>query len=291
MAPAGRREVAGMALGMLGVVIFGGTLPATKLALVDFSPWFVTFGRAALAGAAAALTLVLLRRTPPWGRIGAILVAALLLVFGFPGLMALAMRSVPASHGGVVLGVLPLATAVFAALVAGERPSRTFWLWGVAGAALVVGFAIKDSGLRLTAGDAWLFASGLCAALGYVILGTLSRGMPGWEVICWVMTLALPASLAGAALTWEHHFAAPGPVGAAALLYAAFFSMFLGFFAWNAGLAMGGIARVSQTQLLQPFVTLALAALVVGETVPAETIGFTLAVAAVVWMGRRSRID
>lgn len=285
-----RREALGMALGLLGVVIFGGTLPATKLALADFSPGFVTFGRATMAGAAAAVLLLALRRPWPRAHLRPLLAAALMLVFAFPGFMALAMRSVPASHGSVVLGVLPLATAVFAALLAGERPSPRFWGWSAAGAVLVVGFALADSGARLTPGDAWLFAAGLCSALGYVIFGKLSRLMPGWEVISWAMVLALPVSALGSLLTWRPGFAAAGPASIAALLYAAFFSMFLGFFAWNAGLAMGGIARVSQVQLLQAFVTLAIAALVLGEPVNPLTLTCALAVAVVVWLGARARI-
>lgn len=288
---AGRaRPALGMALGLIGVVIFGATLPVTKLALADFSPWFITFGRAALAGLAAGTVLIALGRPVPRAQLGPILAASLMLVFGFPGLMAVAMQTVPASHGGVVLGILPLATAIFAALIAGERPSGAFWAWGALGAALVVAFALRGSGMRLTPGDAWLFASGLCAALGYVIFGKLSREMPGWEVICWAMVASLPVSAAGGLITWEAQFAAARWASIAALLYAAFFSMFLGFFAWNAGMALGGIARVSQVQLLQTFVTLGVSALLLGETITPAMLGFALAVAAVVWMGRRARI-
>jgi drug/metabolite transporter (DMT)-like permease len=288
-APAAPRPALGMALGLLGVTIFGATLPATRLALTDFDPWFVTFARSALAGLAAVATLVAMDRRFPRGRLGALAAAAGLLVYGFPGLMATAMLTVPAAHGGVVLGVLPLATAAFAAWLADERPSRAFWAWGAAGAALVVAFALREGGGAPTAGDAALFAAGLCAALGYVVSGKLAREMPGWEVICWAMALALPLSLAGSALTWEARFAQAGAPALWALGYLAFFSMFLGFFAWNAGLALGGIARVSQTQLLQTFVTLAVAALLLDEPVPPGTLGFATAVAAVVWLGRRAR--
>lgn len=286
-----RRERLGMALGLLGVVIFGGTLPATKLALADFTPGFVTFARAALAGTAAALLLLALRRPWPRGRVRPLLGSAVMLVFAFPGFMALAMRTVPASHGGVVLGVLPLATAAFAALIADERPSPRFWAWNAAGAALVVAFALADGGARLTPGDAWLFAAGLCGALGYVIFGKLSRVVPGWEVISWAMVLALPVSALGALLTWRPAFADAGAAATCALLYAAFFSMFLGFFAWNAGLAMGGIARVSQVQLLQTFVTLAFAALLLGEPVTPLTLACAAAVAAIVRLGARARVS
>lgn len=132
-----RRPLLGMALGLIGVVIFGATLPITKLALADFSPAFITTGRAVLAGLAALAVLVALKRSVPWPALPSVILAALMLVFGFPGLMAVAMQTVPAAHGGVILGVLPLATASFAALLAGERPSASFWSWSVVGASLV----------------------------------------------------------------------------------------------------------------------------------------------------------
>lgn len=290
MAPARSEVTLGLWLGLLGVAIFGATLPVTKLALADFSPWFITFARALLAGIAALLTLTFLRRPLPWGQSGAILAASLMLVVGFPGFMAVAMQTVPASHGGVVLGILPLATALMASLLADERPSTAFWGWGIVGAGLVISFTLRESGLRIVAGDLWLFASGLCAATGYVVFGKLSRSMPGWEVICWALIASLPVTAVGSILTWNPAFLAASTASLAALGYAAFFSMFLGFFAWNAGLARGGIARVSQVQLLQSFVTIAVSAVLLGEKLSAGTIGFAAAVAFVVWMGRRAKI-
>lgn len=287
----GRSDVSvGLWLGFVGVAIFGATLPVTKLALAEFTPWFITFARALLAGIAALLTLTLLRRQVPWAASGAILASSLMLVVGFPGFMAVAMQTVPANHGGVVLGILPLATAIMASLIAGERPSPAFWGWGIVGAGLVLAFTLRESGLRIVTGDVWLFASGLCAATGYVIFGKLSRGMPGWEVICWALVASLPVTLAGSLLTWNAGFLAASTTSLAALGYAAFFSMFLGFFAWNAGLARGGISRVSQVQLLQSFVTIAVSAVLLGEAISAETIGFAAAVAFVVWMGRRAKV-
>ncbi len=288
----GRSDVSvGLWLGFVGVTIFGATLPVTKLALADFSPWFITFARALLAGIAALLILALLRRQVPWAASGAILASSLMLVVGFPGFMAVAMQTVPANHGGVVLGILPLATAIMASLIAGERPSPAFWGWGIVGAGLVLAFTLRESGLRIMTGDIWLFASGLCAATGYVIFGKLSRGMPGWEVISWALVASLPVTVTGTLLTWNAEFLAANPASLAALGYAAFFSMFLGFFAWNAGLARGGISRVSQVQLLQSFVTIAVSAVLLGEAISAETIGFAAAVAFVVWMGRRAKVS
>lgn len=277
-------------LGTLGVVIFGGTLPATRIALGLFSPWFITNGRAALASLAAALVLLALRRPWPRAHLPALMLAGLLLVYAFPILSAIALQTVPAAHGGVVLGILPLATSVFAALLAGERPSPAFWICGVAGAAVVILFALRDGGMSLSSGDAFLFASAVCASLGYVVSGRLARHMPGWEVICWALVLTAPATLAGTLLAWQPRYAGADGAELAAFLYLGLGSMFLGFFAWNVGLAMGGIARVSQVQLLQTFVTLAVSALLLGEPLTWETTVFAVAVVGIVALGRRARI-
>lgn len=291
VAPLVSRETAGLALGSLGVAIFGGTLPATRVALQTFSPWFVTFGRAALATMAAAILLALLRRRFPREEAGALFLAGLLLVFGFPVFSSIAMLTVPAAHGGVVLGILPLATSIFAALIGGERPSALFWICGVAGAALVVLFAMRDGGMSLSPGDLWLFLAALSAALGYVVAGKLSRKMPGWEVICWALVLTAPISIPAAAFSFQANHSGASLHAALAFLYLGFGSMFFGFFAWNVGLGMGGIARVSQVQLLQAFVTLTISAVLLGEQVTGETVLFATAVMIVVALGRKARVS
>ncbi|WP_421851885.1 DMT family transporter [Oricola sp.] len=280
----------GYALGIAGVTIFGATLPATVLALEVYAPWFITLGRAAIATAVAIPCLLLLRRRLPLRSLPQFLFAGMLLVFGFPGFMALGMQTVDASHGGVVLGILPLGTAVFAALVAGERPSPLFWLCAVAGTALVIWFVLGGSEVQLTAGVGWLTLAGLCASLGYVISGRLSATMPGWEVICWALVLTAPISLAGTWWLWEPAYWHAPAVPLIAFIYTGLGSMFLGFFAWNAGLAIGGIARVGQVQLFQVFVTVGLSALLLGETITARTAAFAIAVVVVVWLGRKTRI-
>lgn len=284
------REALGLALGAAGVVIFGATLPMTHIALDAFSPWFITHGRAALASAAAALLLFALRRPFPQRNLRPLALAGFLLVFGFPALSSLAMETVPAAHGGVVLGLLPLSTSIFATLIGGERPSPLFWACGVAGTVLVVAFAVRDSGMALVAGDVWLFLAALSASLGYVISGKLARQMPGWEVICWALVVTAPASVLGAVWTFDRGSLEADSSAFLALLYLAFGSMFLGFFAWNAGLALGGIARVSQVQLLQTFVTIALAAVLLDEGIDAETLVFAALVAAIVAAGRKAAI-
>jgi len=284
------REAAGLLIGLVGVIIFGGTLPATRIALQVFSPWFIAFGRAAVATTAAAILLVAIRRRFPSEDAGAILLAGLLLVFGFPAFSSIALQTVPAAHGGVVLGILPLTTSIFAALIAGERPSPLFWLCGVAGALLVVIFAMRDGGMTLSSGDLWLLLAALSASLGYVVSGRLARKMPGWEVICWALVVTAPASFAGAVAAFHANYVNATPPQVLAFLYLGLGSMFLGFFAWNVGLALGGIARVSQVQLLQTFVTLAISALLLREHISGETIAFALAVVAVVMLGRKARI-
>ncbi len=280
----------GLILGLIGIVIFAATLPATRLALDSYSPWFITHGRAVIASILAAATLMAFRRPFPRNHAIGLAMAGLLLVFGFPGFMAIGMQTVDASHGGVVLGILPLATAVFAALLAGEKPSPLFWICGIAGTVLVVVFALRDHDMQLTTGDTWLFLAGLSASLGYVISGRLARFMPGWEVISWALVLTLPGSLAGTFWTWNSEFLNASTGAFVAFVYLGLGSMFLGFFAWNTGLATGGIARVGQVQLLQTFITIAIAAFLLGETITLEMILFATAVVVVVAIGRRARI-
>jgi len=285
----------GFTLGFLGVVIFGGTLPATVLALPSFGPLFIASSRASAAAVLAAIVLVALRRRLARSDLGAVFVAGLMVTFGFPAFSSLAMQTVDASHGGVVLGILPLATAVFAVLLTGERPGKALWLWSVLGAALVIWFVLGRAngagGLGAEIGDFWLLAASLSAALGYVIMGRLSGRMPGWEAICWVLVVTAPINFILTGLLWEDRYMSPDPVAALALGYHAVFSMFLGFFAWNAGLAVGGIARVGQVQLLQIFVTVALSAVLLGEQITPRTLLFAVAVATTVWMGRKARIS
>jgi len=285
------RETLGLIIGTIGVIIFGVTLPMTRIAVVSLDPWFVTMGRAALAGLVALCVLVVLKRTVPTRselmRLG---VAAVFVIVGFPGFTGFAMRLVPASHGGVVLGILPLAVALFGAIAARERPSFGFWLSALAGAALVIGFSLRDGEGGFGLGDVLLLGAVLSAASGYTVLAGLTKSRPGWEVISWTVVISLPVTLPFAFLTAPSDlFAVPLPHWGA-FLYLGLMSQYVGFFFWNTGLAMGGQARVSQTQLLQTFVTLAFAAWVNGEQVDLLTWIFAVAVVGVVLIGRRTRI-
>lgn len=282
----------GSLLGLIGVTIFAATLPMTRIALQGYDFGFIVLARAALASAVAALALVFLRVPVPRGDLPTLFVVGVLLVFGFPGFSTLAMTRVPAAHGAVVLGIMPLLTASFAALTAGERPSLAFWGWSVLGAALVTAFTLGGADIQPGWGDLWLLAAGVSATLGYALSGALARRLPGWAVIAWALVLTAPLSVAGTcwqiAQGTDPLGAAPGPM--MALAYLGLGSMFAGFVFWNAGLAIGGIARVSQVQLLQTFLTLAFAALLAGEKVTPTMVGFAVAVGVVVWMGRKARI-
>jgi drug/metabolite transporter (DMT)-like permease len=286
------RETAGLLLGFVGVVLFGGSLPFTRLALESLDPWFVTAARAALAGLVAGAVLLVLRRPVPDRRtLARLALVSLFLVLGFPGFTALAMLSVGASHGGVVLGIMPLATALAGVALAGERPAPGFWLAAVAGAAVVVAFTLREGAGHFQPGDVLLAGAVASAALGYALSGQLTRDLKsGWEVISWALVLALPVAGPLMIVLAPSEPSAVAPASWIGLVYVALLSQYVGFFAWNAGLAMGGIARVSQVQLLQTFVTLSLAAAVNGESIAPLTWLVALVVVGVVLAGRKAGI-
>ena len=281
----------GYGLGFIGVAIFSASLPVTAFAIREIDPYFVTFARASIAAALAAIVLTVLRRPFPRRHVWKLLIAGLTTVFGFPLLSALAMQTVPANHGGVVLGVLPLLTAVFATLIAGERQTWVFWGSAVAGAALVVTFALSDQPtFSLSIGDAYLFLACLIVTVGYVLFGQVSRDMPGWESTSWAMVLVSPASLA--LLWWSYD--GVEVIGASwnawiAVFWLGAMSQYIGFFAWNAGLAIGGIGRVGQLQLLQSFMTIGVSAILLNEVISTKTLAFAMAVGFVVYLGSRAR--
>lgn len=288
--PSLSREHLGLLLGFVGVVIFGGTLPATRIAVSAIDPMALTALRTVIAGICSLALLIVLRRPLPPRRLWLQLAIATLCVsILFPFLMALAMQTVDASHGGVVLGVLPIATALVAVAITHERPKPLFWIASVAGAALVIAFAMRQGGGTLSAGDLLLFASIAASATGYAFSGRLTAEMPGWEVISWALVMALPISIPVAALTIPADLAQIALKPWLALLYVALFSQWIAFFAWNAGLAMGGIARVSQVQLLQPFITFALAAYFNDEAITLQILLFAAAVVATVAISTRTR--
>ena len=288
----------GMLLGFIGVAIFSQTLPFTRMAVAELDATFVALARAVLA-AMLALALLLARgalapsrrpRGRQWLRLA---VTALGVVVGFPLFSSLAMREVPAAHGAIVIGLLPLATAVFAAWFGNERPSPGFWLSALAGSALVVGFALWQGAGGLQHADWFLFLAVVLGALGYAEGGKLSRELGGLETISWALAVSLP--VLAPLVTWltvEHAagIAAASPRAWIGMAYVSVFSMFIGFLFWYAGLAKGGVARVGQIQLLQPFLTLAGGAVILAEPLDAATVAFAVAVIAVVALGRRAAV-
>jgi drug/metabolite transporter (DMT)-like permease len=294
-AAAARSDAArGMALGLAGVFMFALSIPMTRLAggsaaAPQLDPAFVAFGRAAVAGVLSVLYLWATGGRRPRGREWRLLAfTAVGVVFGWPLLLGLAVRHVDAVHASVVSGVLPLATAVIAALVLRQRPSLGFWVCAFAGLALVIGFAAWRGAGGLEMADGLLLGAVLCASAGYVSGAQLSAGLTAEQVICWVLVISLPITAPLAALTWPQ-----APVAASAwagFAYVSLVSMWIGFFAWYRGLALGGTLRVSQVQVLQPFLSMLFAVPLLGERLDAMTVVFAVAVLAVVWIGKRQPV-
>lgn len=292
------RQRIGLWLGVLGVALFAITLPATRLATgsaqdPQLAPLFVTVGRAATAGLLSLAFLLATRSPWPERRHwGPLLGAVAGNVVGYPLLLALALRSVTATHAAVVTALLPLLTAVAAALILGQRARLGFWACAVAGSALVVLFAWlradQAGGFGLAAADWLLLGAVVAASVGYVYGAQVTPALGAERVICWMCVLALPFSLPAALWLWPD--TSVQPVRASAWLgfaYVGAVSMWAGFFAWFRGLDWGGALRVSQVQLLQPFLSMLFALPLLGERLDAASIGFALAVVATVLLGRR----
>ena len=271
-----RRSAGGWGSGLIGVIIFSGSLPATRVAVGGFTPLFLTSARAVIAALlGAALLLALRQKRPLRGDLGPLALVALGVVVGFPLLTALALRHITSARSIVFIGLLPLATAVFGVLRGGERPKPAFWLFSILGAAGVAGFATVRGGGGSREGDLLMVASILLCGLGYAEGATLSRRLGGWQVISWALVLALPVMAALALATRPGTWSGIGLPAWAGLGYVSVFSMLIGFVFWYRGLALGGIAGVGQLQLLQPFFGLSLAALLLGEPVAPGTVAVT----------------
>jgi len=282
-------ETRGLIYGLLGVLAFSLTLPATRVAVPAFGGTIVGLGRAMVAAALAAVVLVALRDPPPPRRYWrGLVIVAVGVVVGFPLCTAIALRTVPAAHGAVIVGLLPAATAVMAVLRAAERPPFAFWLACLAGVVAVLIFAAAQGAGRPQPADGWLLAAVLLGALGYAEGGRLARDLGGWRVICWALIIVAPV-LAVPVLIAVNDLGLSGSAEAwLGLAYVSVVSMFLGFFAWYRGLALGGVARVGQTQLLQPILTLGWAALLLGEPISGTTVLASLLVIGSVALTRRS---
>ncbi|MFS2057273.1 DMT family transporter [Kosakonia cowanii] len=271
--------LAGWLNGLLGVVIFSGSLPATRIAVLEMSPFFLTFLRASLAGLLATLLVCVLREPRPQrAQLFPLLLVAGGVVIGFPLLTALALQHVTSAHSIVFLGLLPLCTAIFAVLRGGERPKRAFWLFSLLGSLLVVAFALAQSHAVSLTGDLLMLAAVIVCGLGYAEGAALTRTLGGWQVICWALILSLTVMLPAAWLTQPATLVDISAQAWGALGYVSLFSMLIGFIFWYNGLARGGIAAVGQLQLLQPFFGLALSALLLNERVSPLMLLVTLGV-------------
>ena len=285
-------ESKGMFLGLVGVVSFGLTLPATRFIIPYFEPVFIGLGRAVIASFVAALLLIATKQTrPSKNQFYQLLVVASGVVVGFPILSAWAMQTVPASHGGVVLGVLPLATAIVGSVVSNEKPSVAFWICGMVGSAVVIAYSLLQGVGEFQTGDFFLLGAIVSAATGYALGGKLSKEIGGWQVICWALVISFPFIIVPAWLEAPQEAVGSLPLNVLlSFLYLALVSQLFGFFFWNKGLALGGVARVSQTQLLQPIVTLVASAFLINETINLQTIVFAILVIVTVAIGKKMPI-
>jgi drug/metabolite transporter (DMT)-like permease len=286
------REKFGLALGLAAMVGFSATVPVTRFAVGYLDPLFLTAARASIAGVVAGLVLLVLRRkVPPRDTWGVFVLTAFCVLVSYPVFLSLGLRYVPASHGGVILGIMPLAVATIATLLGYERPSAGFWLATAAGAVAVAGFVLRHGdGGTIGIGDLLLFGAVVSGAIAYTLSGRLSAKMPGWEVITWQLVLYLPVALVSTFFLWPPDAATTPAPAWVALLWVSFVGQYFSFIASNFGMAMAGVARVGQLMLLQPFVIVALAIPVNGEHIDLETALFAIAVVAAVLIGQKMRV-
>lgn len=282
------RTADGWLNGFLGVLIFSGSLPATRAAVMDFDPVFLTVARAIIAAVLGiALLLSAREKLPERGDVPSLIVVAIGVVIGYPLLTALALQHITSAHSIVFVGLLPLSTAIFGVVRGGERPRVAFWLFSCAGSALVVGYAVGQGLSASPTGDMLMLAAIVLCGLGYAEGAKLSRKLGGWQVICWALALSLPLMLALSVLLAPPNFDNVRMPAWLGLAYVSLFSMLIGFVFWYRGLAQGGTAAVGQLQLLQPFFGLALAATLLGEHVSVGMVAVTLAVVGCVMGAKR----
>jgi len=282
------KAAGGWISGLSGVIIFSGSLPATRVAVTDFDPIFLTSARAAIAGVLGWLLLLTFKEKRPGLRdLLPLSIVALGVVVGFPLLTALALQHVTSAHSIVFIGLLPLSTAIFGVLRGGERPRLAFWLFSGSGSALVVGYALAQGIDAAPLGDLLMLAAIVVCGLGYAEGGVLSRRLGGWQVISWALVLSLPIMVVLTLVTRPPGFADVGAPAWFSLAYVSLFSMLIGFVFWYRGLAQGGIAAVGQLQLLQPFFGLVLAGTLLNEPVSLVMMVVTLGVVACVAAARK----
>jgi drug/metabolite transporter (DMT)-like permease len=284
------KETKGMLIGFLGVAIFSLTLPFTRIAVQEMTPFYVSFGRGIIAGVCGALLLLLTKSPlPTRSQFKKLLITALGVVYGFPIFTSLAMKTLPSAHSGIVLGILPLAMSAMGAIRFRERPSFAYWVTAVCGTLLVLVYSMVDGG-GLALGDIWLLLAIVTAAIGYSEGGKLAEEMGAIKVISWAMAMTLPINIPATYLFANTALTDLSTNVFISFLYIGLFSAFIGFFFWYRGIALGGVARVGQVQLLQPFLTLIGAYLLLGEPITLLNMVFAIAVLVVVLIGRKTKI-
>jgi drug/metabolite transporter (DMT)-like permease len=284
-------ESKGMLFGLLGTAIFSLTLPATRFITPYLDPIFIGLGRASVAAIMAALILLIFKQARPnKQQLKGLAITSLGVVIGFPVLTSWAMETVHASHAGVVIAILPLLTALISAVISGERPSMRFWLVSVVGAVIVISYSLLHGNLSFQSGDLLLLAGSLLGALGYAVGGKLSQQLGGWQVICWVLVISFPFIIIPTLLTKPDDLAAIPTNVWLSFTYLALMSQLFGFFFWYKGLAIGGIARVSQVQLSQSFLTIIASIILLGEHFDLTTVIFAIAIVLVIAMSRNMPI-
>ena len=282
----------GLFLGFVAVAAFSLTLPITRALTSDLSVWDISLGRSALAALAAAIILIVTRQKWPNKRqLLKLCIVISGITFGFPILTAVGMKTVPASHGGIVLGGLPLVTALFGRFLSSERPSSSFWVVAVAGFAIIVCFIVMTEGtqnLALYTGDLALVGAVIMASLGYAQGGILARELGGWQVICWTLVVSLPllVPITFYVISFEN-FQQLSASGWMIFVFLSFVNSLIGFFLFYKGMALAGVAHVSQVQLLQPFMTLLFAVAFLGEPMTLTVFLFTAAIVGVVVLSKR----
>ncbi|MDA9170849.1 DMT family transporter [Alphaproteobacteria bacterium] len=285
-------ETKGMLIGFVGIAIFSLTLPFTQMAVNEMSPFFLAFGRASIAGICALILLIFNKsKFPNRVQINKLIIIVVGVVYGFPIFTSIAMTTLPSSHSGIVLGILPLAMSLFAAIKYKEKPSLSFWLTSIFGTFMVISYTFMDNDGSLMIEDLWLLFAILFAAIGYSEGGILSKEMGSIAVISWALVISLPINLFASYVFYETSYATISFQAFMSLMYVGLFSMFIGFFFWYKGIAIGGISRVGQVQLIQPFLTIIGAYFLTNEKITFLNILFALIVLIVIIIGRRTKID
>lgn len=283
---------AGVLWGLLGILAFSFTLPFTRIAVTSINPMFMTTGRATLAALLAIVVFLFVRPLKPSrSQVLRLIVVALGVVIGFPLFTSIALQSVPSAHGTVVIALLPAVTALFVVLRTGERPSWLFWLASIAGALAVIAFLVLGNGFSgVSWPDLFLVFAVISAAIGYTEGGLLSRELGSWQTICWALIIALPVLGSITAVDLAIFPISTDPIAWLCFLYTAVFSMFLGFFAWYRGLAIGPMTSVSQVQLSQPVFTLVWSALILGETLTPDILIGAAVIIGLAFIAVRARV-